>query len=112
MRAGGPCTSGRRADLNEGLPQKGKRSGARIAAAPVGDTSMKGFPRRGSDRRRSGRRRRRASYLNEGLPQKGKRYGDGLLGVDAGEPTSMKGFPRRGSDFIMALKKLAAEIPQ
>ena len=86
--------------------------GPQVPLEPAVLTSMKGFPRRGSDRRRSGRRRRRASYLNEGLPQKGKRYGDGLLGVDAGEPTSMKGFPRRGSDFIMALKKLAAEIPQ
>ena len=38
------------ARLNEGLPQKGKRSGAGgVGVHDGGAASMKGFPRRGSD---------------------------------------------------------------
>ena len=60
--------------LNEGLPQKGKRSLA-LAEQAYWRTgaSMKGFPRRGSDGRCGGGRPAPGSGLNEGLPQKGKR---------------------------------------
>ena len=62
------------ARLNEGLPQKGKRSDGRLPGpVPVRGASMKGFPRRGSDALR-------------------------VLPVPAHPHASMKGFPRRGSD--------------
>ena len=59
--------------LNEGLPQKGKRSGGPGDAADGAPASMKGFPRRGSDRM-VGMPAQTAASLNEGLPQKGKRF--------------------------------------
>ena len=64
---------------------------------PVDLASMKGFPRRGSDRCRRRGSRRAWPCLNEGLPQKGKRLAWGYCRLCGGD-ASMKGFPRRGSD--------------
>ena len=59
--------------LNEGLPQKGKRSGPGGRVADDAAASMKGFPRRGSD-------------------------GHEPAVLTGRDNASMKGFPRRGSD--------------
>ena len=60
--------------LNEGLPQKGKRSAGVDRHQMARMASMKGFPRRGSDARAAVPTRLTITYA------------------------SMKGFPRRGSD--------------
>ena len=73
--------------LNEGLPQKGKRSGQMVMALIPSIASMKGFPRRGSD--------------------------DHSVHVTAVPPAaSMKGFPRRGSDPDGGAVGVCAGAPQ
>ena len=58
---------------------------------------MKGFPRRGSNRRSGVWVGSCLSGLNEGLPQKGKQFV--ISSPRTGPPgASMKGFPRRGSN--------------